>query len=113
VSGEPRIIVEPAGRSEADWSSAPLSSAGLPEFVEGEFTHMIELGGEPPEDDDAERPLAAGVWGEGDAPSEQERIAALDRHMTALLEVAGKNRDVANEGIGGLFSRFADRWAGE
>lgn len=111
MDSERKITVEPAGRSEADWSSAPLSSAGLPDFVEGEFKHMIGL--EEGEDGEQERPLQPGFWGEDDTPSERERIVALADHMDRLLEAAGKDREATAEGLTGLLSRFADRWTGD
>ena len=114
-----KITVEPAGKSEADWSSGLASSAGLPDFVEGEFSHLIELaeGQEASEADlgsleaiVAERPLGAGYWEGKEAPSERERIAVLSAQMEELIRVAGKHRGEVKSGLGGLFSRFADRW---
>ena len=114
-----RVTVEPAGKAEADWSTGLGSSAGIPDFVEGEFSHMIELaeaGAVSPEDFEslesasADHPLSAGYRDGREAPSEQERIAALSTHMDEVLRVAGKHRDEAKAGLGGLISRFADRW---
>jgi hypothetical protein len=131
MSSKQRLTVEPAGNSEADWSSGVRSSTGLPDFVEGEFTHMIELGQEPeeaeddptdgeepldeddPEDGGAERPLEAGSEAnEYSDFSEKDRVAVLDAHMTALLEVGGKDRESPTDGISALFSRFAELWSG-
>jgi hypothetical protein len=114
-----KVTVEPAGKSEADWSSGLASSAGLPDFVEGEFSHLVELaeGGEASQADlgglepiAAERPLGAGYWEGKEAPSEQERVTVLSAQMEELLRVAGMHRDEAKYGLGGLISRFADRW---
>jgi hypothetical protein len=118
----PRVKVEPAAKSEADWSSAPASSAGLPEFVEGEFSHMIELA----EAEDAgsadlmaleagevENPLGAGYWEGREPPTEQERISVMTAHMEALLRVAGKDRDQDRSGLSAFFGRFSDRWGSD
>ena len=125
MSSKQKLTVEPAGDSEADWSSGVRSSTGLPDFVEGEFSHMIELGQEPekldddpaadeePVDEDggSERPLEAGSEADEYSDlSEKDRVAVLDSHMTALLKVGGKDRESPADGISALFSRFAELW---
>jgi hypothetical protein len=113
-----RVTVEPAAESEADWSSGFASSAGLPEFVEGEFSHMIKLAEGPDEGAglaaiemvDAEHPLGSGYWEGREPPTEQERVVAMTAHMDELLRVAGKERDDVKSGFTELFGRFAGRW---
>ena len=125
------ITVEPAGKSEADWSWGLRSSSGLPKFVEGEFTHMIDLGKEAPigeehdaadtasaeeedfEIDGSEHPLEAGSQADDDALSERERLDDLDDHMAALLRIVGSNREAPADGIGVILNRFADAVKGD
>jgi hypothetical protein len=95
---EKKVVVEPVGKSEGDWSAAPRSSTGLPEFVEGEYTHMIETGEEDEpalEEADAAADAKAEANPEpasGDEPEEDE-LSKLDAHMDALLAAGGKDRD--------------------
>lgn len=116
---QPKVKVEPAVKSEADWSSGLASSAGLPGFVEGEFSHMIELaeieGATPTEigEPDAaavEHPLGSGFWEGKKPPSEQERVAVMAAHMDRLLGVAGKDREGSRIGLGRLVARLSQRW---
>lgn len=130
---EQKVIVEPAGKTEADWSSAARSSTELPEFVEGEFGRMIELREEPAEDpgseaaaeeapaEVAEAEVGAGGRQVGDAseagrPADLESAAAaqLRSHMTALLEAGGRagGRRAAAEDSSGLIQRIAARLPG-
>lgn len=121
------VTVEPVGKSEADWSWGARSSAGLPEFVEGEFTHMIDLGKEgageegedsaaaaPPDDDDfdgSELPLEPGSGDGKDAISERDRVIELGEHMDALLEIVGNDREAPADRLAWFLGRF-DRPSG-
>lgn len=117
---EQKVIVEPAGKSEADWSAAPRSSTGLPEFVEGEFKRMIELREEPSEAAEGTPPAgladeSAGALGPpADDVREEDELedaatAQLQSHMTALLEKGGRARGhrAAVEDSSGLIQRIA------
>lgn len=112
MADEPTVRVEPAGKSEGDWFSAPLSSSGLPEFVEGEFKHMVDTGDSPPEgEEEPDAPLGSGYWSEGDTPSDRERIIALNGHMVRVLEAIGKDRDDPGR-LGSMLDRVASRLGG-
>ncbi len=128
---EQKVIVQPAGRSEADWSAAPRSSTGLPEFVDGEFKRMIELREEPvsgaeaevdPTGEESDVEVATATEPPAEGSSAEEVVdepagslaAELQSHMTALLEAGGhaRSRHAAAADSSGLIKRIANRLPG-
>jgi hypothetical protein len=92
--GVGEIKVEPAGRTEGDWSAAERSSTGLPKYEPGEFKHLIDSGEKPPEIDAALKEVERlGVEEiakrEGMPPLDVKR-ALLKEQMDVLLASAGK-----------------------
>lgn len=106
VDVEKKVIVEPAGKSEGDWSAAPRSSTELPEFVEGEYDHLIDVAEAPvvAEEDGAEAEAQAAGGRAGEAPGdaapdgsgpdpEGDELGQLNAHMQVLLDAGGESRD--------------------
>lgn len=109
MDSEQWVIAEPAGKTEADWSSASGSSGELPKFVEGEYQRMVELREQASEEGTEDATGAAGeqeepgqpdaqaldevVEGVGSADREDALIPQLEAHMTAILAVGGRDRD--------------------
>jgi len=85
-----RVQIEDAGRTEADWSAAPRSSTGLPDFVEDDYPHLLGV----PADAGPSVPID---------PLTRE----LTAHIDALLKAGGEDRD--EEGSLGVMTRIAAR----
>lgn len=91
-----KVKVEPAGRTEGDWSAAVPSSTALPEYVEGEFKHLVKPGvgqafvGEISTEELERREIEEIAEREAVTPLEVE-LALLREHVDSLLTAAGKD----------------------
>jgi hypothetical protein len=78
-----KVIAEPVGKTEGDWSSGVRSTAGLPPFAEKEFKRLVDVQSDPSS--------------EADPGATQDEKADLKAHMGALLGEDSAEQTVAKE----------------
>lgn len=92
-----KLKIEPAGKTEGDWWAATPSSAELPEYVPGEFDHLLKHGVEggeapvapaPPEAEEDRQADDSAVDEDDIDPGDE--LGQLEFHMNALLQAGGK-----------------------
>lgn len=108
------VKVEPAGRSEGNWSAAALSSTKLPEPKEKEFSYVVEHGaeggeariGEVAQEDRGDEEIEATAERAGKTPLAIE-LEKLNYHVDELLEAGGKEslKDRLKRGVSKLRGR--------